>query len=57
MLVGFSCLMTVLVLNIHYKNNGRVSPRIRKYVIRPLKKITCLHTEQKHDKNVSKLKT
>lgn len=50
-LVGFSCLMTVVVLNIHYKNNGRVSPRIRKYVIRPLKKITCLHTEQKHDKN------
>lgn len=50
-LVGFSCLMTVLVLNIHYKNIGSVSPRIRKYVIRPLKKITCLHTEQKHDKN------
>lgn len=52
-LVGFSCLMTVLVLNIHYKNSGSVSPRIRKYVIRPLKNITCLHTEQKHDKNAN----
>ena len=51
-LVGLSCLMTVLVLHIHYKNGARVSPRIRNCVIKPLQRLTCFHAEDKHDKNV-----
>ena len=51
-LVGLSCLMTVLVLHIHYKNSAGVSPGFRNYVIKPLQRLTCFHAEDKHDKNV-----
>ena len=51
-LVGLSCLMTVLVLHIHYKNSAGVSPGFRNYVIKPLQRLTCFHVEDKHDKNV-----
>ncbi|XP_061167706.1 neuronal acetylcholine receptor subunit alpha-10-like [Saccostrea echinata] len=50
-LVGLSCLMTVLVLNIHYKNSGHVSSRVRKYVIKPLQTIACVYAQYDHDKN------
>lgn len=60
-LVGLSCLMTVIVLKTHYKgNHGLKMPRwVRLFILMPLSRVTCIKIEPKslhhqHTKEVKK---
>ncbi|KAL4228076.1 Cholinergic receptor [Mactra antiquata] len=54
-LVGFSCLSTVIVLNIHFKGyDVRPLPRwVRIYIFRPLTRLMCVDVESQRNRQYS----
>ncbi|XP_060067214.1 neuronal acetylcholine receptor subunit alpha-10-like [Ylistrum balloti] len=54
-LVGCSCLLTVFVLQVHYKgNNGtRMPDWVKRCIMMPLSRVTCVKTTQNENMNSS----